>query len=55
MTLDYIQREVDDWIKSQGHGYWPQLDKLAHLTEEVGEVAREMSHLYGAKKKKSSE
>jgi len=28
---------------------------LARLTEEIGEVARELNHIYGTKKKKSSE
>ena len=36
-------------------GYWPALDQLARLTEETGEVATELNHIHGTKKKKSSE
>ncbi|HSX39582.1 MAG TPA: MazG nucleotide pyrophosphohydrolase domain-containing protein, partial [Candidatus Saccharimonadales bacterium] len=31
------------------------LEIMARLTEEVGEVAREVNHIYGPKKKKQSE
>ena len=31
------------------------LEKMARLTEEIGELAREINHLYGTKKKKASE
>jgi len=55
MTLDYIQKEVDEWASQFDPKYWPPLDQLAQLTEETGEVARELNHLYGHKKKKSEE
>jgi NTP pyrophosphatase (non-canonical NTP hydrolase) len=50
-----IQKRVDDWIKQYDEGYWQPLEMMARLTEEVGELAREINHRYGAKKKKTSE
>ena len=49
------QKQVDDWVQQFDPSYWPPLEKMARLSEEVGEVAREMNHLYGTKKKKASE
>lgn len=54
MQLDDMQREIDTWIQDNG-GYWSELSLLARLTEEVGELAREYNHRFGAKKKKASE
>lgn len=50
-----IQREVDQWISQFEEGYWKPLAMLARLTEEVGELAREVNHLYGEKPKKAGE
>lgn len=55
MTLDEAQQCVDAWIRQFKEGYWPPLSNLARLSEEVGEVAREINHLYGAKRKKAAE
>lgn len=55
MSLDKIQKDVDDWVKLGDPPYWPPLAMLASLTEENGEVARELNHQFGSKKKKSSE
>jgi NTP pyrophosphatase (non-canonical NTP hydrolase) len=55
MDLKEAQRRVDDWISRFEEGYWPPLVNLARLMEEVGELAREMNHLYGAKTKKPDE
>ncbi len=55
-TLHDIQQEIDDLIKVQWHSnYWAPLSSLARLTEEVGELAREINHHYGEKPKKASE
>jgi NTP pyrophosphatase (non-canonical NTP hydrolase) len=55
-TLRDVQKEIDDLIKVQWHGhYWVPLSSLARLTEEVGELAREINHHYGEKPKKVSE
>jgi NTP pyrophosphatase (non-canonical NTP hydrolase) len=50
-----IQKRVDVWIGQFKIGYFKPLEILARLTEEVGELARELNHRYGPKKKKSSE
>ena len=36
-------------------GYFKPFENLARLIEEVGEVARELNHRFGPKKKKSTE
>lgn len=54
-TLAELQRQVDAWIGQFEEGYWPPLSMLARLTEEVGELARELNHAYGHKPKKSDE
>ena len=43
------------WIGQFEEGYWPPLSMLARLTEEVGELARELNHHYGHKPKKRGE
>ena len=53
-TLAQIQQDIDRWIADNG-GYWDELSLLARLTEEVGELAREYNHRFGAKRKKASE
>ena len=55
MTLAKYQKNVDDWISRHKIGYFKPLEVIARLAEEVGELAREVNHLYGPKKKKSSE
>lgn len=50
-----MQAEVDSWIGQFEEGYWHPLSMLARLTEEVGELAREVNHLYGEKPKKPQE
>ena len=55
MALKKIQKEVDDWISQYKLGYFKPLEILARLTEEVGEVARELHHMFGPKKKKVTE
>jgi NTP pyrophosphatase (non-canonical NTP hydrolase) len=55
-TLADVQREIDQLIKEEWHSYyWSPLASLARLTEEVGELAREINHSYGEKPKKTSE
>ena len=55
MNLTEIQKEVDTWVKQYKLGYFKPLEILARLTEEVGELAREINHSFGPKKKKMSE
>lgn len=55
-TLHDVQQEIDTLIKDEWHSsYWAPLSSLARLTEEVGELAREINHSYGEKPKKASE
>ena len=55
MALKDIQKQVDDWIQQYKIGYFTPHEILARITEEVGELAREINHIYGPKKKKSTE
>ena len=55
MTIAQAQAAVDQWIGQFEEGYWPPLSNLARLTEEVGELARELNHRYGHKPKKANE
>jgi NTP pyrophosphatase (non-canonical NTP hydrolase) len=55
MELKEAQARVDAWISQFEEGYWPPMDNLARLMEEVGELARELNHLYGSKPKKAEE
>ncbi|CAN5794186.1 nucleotide pyrophosphohydrolase [soil metagenome] len=55
MDLRDAQRQVDRYISQFKEGYFPPLVNLARLTEEVGELAREMNHQFGPKKKKANE
>lgn len=55
MPIKDIQKKVDDWVDQYKIGYWQPHEILARLTEEVGELAREVNHLYGPKKKKENE
>jgi NTP pyrophosphatase (non-canonical NTP hydrolase) len=54
-TLQDIQREVDAHIGQFREGYFPPLTLLARMTEELGELAREVTHAYGEKQKKPDE
>jgi NTP pyrophosphatase (non-canonical NTP hydrolase) len=51
-TLVSIQKTVDDWIGQFEEGYWPPLSMLAAVVEETGELAREINHREGYKKKR---
>ncbi len=55
MTIADAQQEVDNWIKTTGVRYFSELTNMAILTEEVGEVARLMSRMYGDQSFKESD
>lgn len=55
MTLEQLQQEVDQWISRFAEGYWHPLSMMARLSEEVGELAREVNDQYGEKPKKPEE
>ncbi|HGM7567295.1 nucleotide pyrophosphohydrolase [Enterococcus faecium] len=54
-SLYSMQQEVDEYIQQFKVGYFSPLAQMARLTEEVGELAREVNHTYGEKSKKVSE
>jgi NTP pyrophosphatase (non-canonical NTP hydrolase) len=55
MTIKEAQEQVDNWINTTGVCYFSELTNMAILTEEVGEVARLMSRLYGDQSFKESD
>jgi NTP pyrophosphatase (non-canonical NTP hydrolase) len=55
LTIKEAQQKVDDWIKTTGVRYFGELTNMAILTEEVGEVARLMSRIYGEQSFKESD
>ena len=55
MELNILQKKVDDWIKKYGVRYFNELTNMAQLTEEVGEVARIISRVYGEQSSKKNE
>ncbi len=55
MDLREAQQQVDRYISQFREGYFPPLVNLARLTEEVGELARELNHAFGPKTKKPDE
>ncbi|HEG3493344.1 TPA: nucleotide pyrophosphohydrolase [Enterococcus faecium] len=54
-SLYSMRQEVDEYIQQFKVGYFSPLAQMARLTEEVGELAREVNHTYGEKSKKASE
>jgi NTP pyrophosphatase (non-canonical NTP hydrolase) len=55
MGLNQAQKDVDKWVQQHKIGYFQPLEIMARLTEETGELAREVNHRWGPKKKKSTE
>jgi NTP pyrophosphatase (non-canonical NTP hydrolase) len=55
MSFREAQSTVDRWISQYEEGYFSPLTNLARLTEEVGELAREINHRFGEKTKKKDE
>ena len=55
LTLSGAQKLVDQWIKTYGVRYFSELTNMAILTEEVGELARQMARTYGDQSFKQGE
>ena len=55
MNMKNLQIQVDDWINQYGVRYFNELTNMAILTEEVGELARVMSRIYGEQSFKENE
>ncbi|MHA6533329.1 nucleotide pyrophosphohydrolase [Paenibacillus sp. BAC0078] len=54
-SLADLQHEVDAYISQFKEGYFSPLSMLARMSEEVGELAREVNHQFGEKPKKADE
>src|SRR5699024_8590668 len=54
-TTKEIEQAVDDYISQFKEGYFSPLALMARLSEETGELARQINHVYGEKPKKSTE
>lgn len=54
-TLRAMQARVDTYISQFKEGYFSPMSLVVRLTEELGELAREVNHTFGEKPKKDSE
>lgn len=54
-SLGEMQQEVDAYISQFKEGYFSPLSMMARMSEEVGELAREVNHNFGEKPKKADE
>lgn len=54
-SVQDMQKRVDAFISQFEEGYFSPMSMLARFTEEIGELAREVNHVYGEKPKKSTE
>lgn len=55
MSLSESQARVHAWVSRFEEGYFHPLTNMARLSEEVGELAREINHRFGQKPKKAEE
>jgi NTP pyrophosphatase (non-canonical NTP hydrolase) len=55
VSFSEAQARVDAWIAQFEEGYFDPLTNMARLSEEVGELAREVNHRFGQKTKKRDE
>ncbi len=54
-SMQDMQQEVDAYISQYKEGYFPPMSLVVRMTEELGELAREVNHTFGEKKKKQGE
>ena len=55
LELSALQERVHNYISQFKEGYFSPMTLVVRLSEELGELAREVNHLYGEKPKKPSE
>lgn len=55
LQVNELQQRVDGYISQFKEGYFTPMTLVVRLTEELGELAREVNHLYGEKPKKHTE
>lgn len=55
LSLRAMQQVTDEWIRTVGVRYFNELTNFAQLAEEVGEVGRLISRIYGEQSFKESD
>jgi NTP pyrophosphatase (non-canonical NTP hydrolase) len=55
INLREMQLQVDSWVSQFDPAYWPPLSMLAQISEEVGELARNLNNEYGGRVKKDAD
>lgn len=55
LSLREMQQVTDEWIRTVGVRYFNELTNFAQLAEEVGEVGRLISRIYGEQSFKESD
>lgn len=55
MSFKELQARTDEWVGKHKDGYWEPLAQIACLTEEVGELAKEVNQRYGPKNRKPTD
>lgn len=55
MSLKDAQKDVDDWVSQFKISYFQPLEIMSAITEEVGELAKEVNNRFGPRTKKSPE
>ncbi len=55
MKISDLQNLIDNWIRSYGVRYFDERTNMLILMEEVGELSRLMSRVYGEQSFKSKE
>src|SRR4030042_178537 len=55
ISLRDMQLEVDNWISQFTPAYWPPLSIMAQISEETGELARNLNNMYGGRVKKEAD
>lgn len=55
MTMNEMQNQVDNWIRTYGVRYFSELTNMVILTEEAGELARIISRRFGEQSEKESD
>jgi len=55
ISLREMQIEVDNWVQQFDPAYWPPLSIMAQISEETGELARNLNNMYGGRVKKQAD
>lgn len=55
ISLRDMQLEVDKWVNQFTPAYFPPLSIMAQISEETGELARNLNNMYGGRVKKEAD